>query len=55
VRTSYKSLVRKPQVKNHLEDLGVDGKITDCILNEYDDRMLNGFIYITLKTGLGFL
>lgn len=55
MRISYKSWVRKPQGKNYLEDLSVGGKIANCILNEWDDRMLNGFIYVTLKIGPGFM
>lgn len=55
MRVPYKSLVRKSQGKNHLEDRGVEGKTANCSLNEQGDRMLNGFIHVTLKTGIGFL
>jgi hypothetical protein len=55
VGISYKSVVGKPQAQNHLEDPGVDGETANRILNESGDRMLNGFIYVTLKTGLDFL
>jgi hypothetical protein len=32
VRNAYKMLVRKPEGRDHLEDLGMDGRILEWIL-----------------------
>jgi hypothetical protein len=34
MRNAYNFFIVKPERKNHLEDLGVDGKILECILGK---------------------
>jgi hypothetical protein len=33
-KNAYKILVRKPEGKNHLDDLGIDGMILEWILDK---------------------
>jgi hypothetical protein len=39
-----KILARKPEGKSHLEDLGIDGKILEWILQKEGGRVWTGFI-----------
>jgi hypothetical protein len=51
MRNPYNILVRKPEGKNHLEDLGIDGKvILKCILKKQDVRMGTKFIFLGIGT-----
>jgi hypothetical protein len=52
----YRVLVRKPEGKNHLEDLGVDGKIKlRWIFRKWDVEAWTGSIWLGIGTGGGLL
>jgi hypothetical protein len=45
-----RNLVDKPEGKNHLDDLGIDGKITlQCILKKQDGKVWVGFIWLSTE------
>jgi hypothetical protein len=47
IRTVYTVLLQNLKGRDHLEDLGVDGKTTlQWILEEQDRKVWNGFIYL---------
>jgi hypothetical protein len=53
-RDVYRFLVRKTGGQNHLEDLGVDGRITlKWILKEWDGAAWTGLICLKIATGDG--
>jgi hypothetical protein len=39
MKNAYNILIGIPEGKNHLEDLGIDGKILDWILGKKSGRM----------------
>jgi hypothetical protein len=44
------------KVRDHLEDLGVDGKIIlEWILGKYGERVWNRFVWLRTETGCGLL
>jgi hypothetical protein len=54
IRNAYKSLVGKPEGKNHSEDLGVDGSIIlKFILGKKCERVWPGFIWLRIGTAGG--
>jgi hypothetical protein len=50
MRNAYNILVGKPERKNHLEDLGVDGKISERILGKTGGRVWTGCIWLRTET-----
>jgi hypothetical protein len=47
-------LVDKPERKNHLDDLSIDGRITlQCILKNQDGKVWVRFIWLSIKTSDG--
>jgi hypothetical protein len=50
-----KSLVRKPERKRALENLGVDGKILEWVLGKWGGKLGNGFIWLRKGTSGGLL
>jgi hypothetical protein len=49
-------LILKPEVRDHLENLGVDGTIIlEWILEKYVGRVWNGFIWLWIGTSGGIL
>jgi hypothetical protein len=47
--------VDKPEGKNRLGDLGIDGKITlQCILKKQDGKVQVGFIWLSIHTYISF-
>jgi hypothetical protein len=42
VRSAHRVVVGKPEGKNHLEDIGADGKILKGIFKNYDDERGRG-------------
>jgi hypothetical protein len=51
IKNPYRILVGKPEGKNHLQDLGVDGKmILKWILQELVMRMWTGFARLRIET-----
>jgi hypothetical protein len=49
-------LVGKPEERDHLEDLCVDGRIVlKQILKKWDGRIGTGFIWLRIETRRGFL
>jgi hypothetical protein len=56
VRNSYKILVGKPEVKDHLKVLGIDGKITlKWILGKRDGKVWTGCIWLRIGSSGGTL
>jgi hypothetical protein len=52
-RSSYKSLVRKPQKeRDHWEDLGVDRKLLKCIFGKKGD-VWSGCLWLRIWTSGG--
>jgi len=46
-----RDLVDKPEGKNHLDDLGIDGRIKlQCILKKQDGKVQIGFIWLSIET-----
>jgi hypothetical protein len=44
-------LVGNPEGRDHLEDLGVDGKIIlECIIGKYSGKVWTGCIWIRIET-----
>jgi hypothetical protein len=41
--------------EEHLEDLGADGRIMECIFQKYDENARNEFMWIRIGTSDGFL
>jgi hypothetical protein len=55
-RSAYMILVGKPEERDHLEDLCVDGRIIlKRILKKWDGRIWTGFIWLRIETGRGLL
>jgi hypothetical protein len=55
-RGVYKVLVGKPEGRNHLEDLGVDGRILlRWIFRKWDVRAWTGSMWLGIETGSGLL
>jgi len=55
-RGVYKVFVGKPEGKNHLEDPGVDGRITlRWIFRKWDVRTWTGSMWLRTGTGGGHL
>jgi hypothetical protein len=56
MRSIYKTLVWKLKGRDHLEDLGVDGRIMlEWILNKYIGRMWTRFIWLRIEASARFL
>jgi hypothetical protein len=44
-------LLENLKARDHLEDLGIDGRIIlDCILEKYGRKVWNGFIQLRIQT-----
>jgi len=55
-RVVYRVLVGNPKVKNHLEELGVDGSIIlSCISRKWDVGLWTGSSWLRIGTGGGHL
>jgi hypothetical protein len=55
MRNSYRILVGKLEGKNHLQDLGIDGRIVlRWILGKYDFGLI-GFTWFRIRTDGGLL
>ena len=55
-RTVFRDLVDKPEGKNHLDDLGMDGTITlQCILKKLYGKVWVEFIWLSTGTSDGLL
>jgi hypothetical protein len=54
-RGAYRVLVGRPDGKNHLEDLGVDGRILKWIFKKWDGEAWTGLIWLRIGTGGGLL
>jgi hypothetical protein len=56
MRNAFEILVRNLEGKNHLEDLGTDGRmIQEWILGKQGEKMWTGLIWIRLGTSGRFL
>jgi hypothetical protein len=56
IRNAYNTLVGKPEGKNHLEDLGIDGKIIlEWVLMIYGGVVWNGCIWLRIGSSGGLL
>jgi hypothetical protein len=55
-RKVYKVLVGKPEVKNHLEEHGVDGRLgSEWILGSLVVGVYSGSSWLRIRTGGGLL
>jgi hypothetical protein len=53
---AYRVLVGRLEGKNHLEDLGIDGRIMlKWIFNKWDREAWTGLIWLRIGTGGGLL
>ena len=51
-RGAYRVLVGKLEGRNHVEDPGIDGRITlRCIFRKWDVRAWTGLIWVRIGTG----
>jgi len=49
-----RDLVDKPEGKNHLDDLGIDGRKTlHCTLKKQDGKVWVGFIWLSIEASDG--
>jgi hypothetical protein len=56
MRNTYNILAGKPEEKNYLDDLGVDGRIIrEWILGKSRGRVWTGFIWLRIGTSGGLL
>ena len=54
-RGAYRVFVGRPDGKNHLEDLCVDGRILKWIFKKWDGEAWTGLIWLRIGTGGGLL
>ena len=55
-RSEYRVFVGRPEGRNHLQDLGVDGRIIlKWIITKWDVEAWAGFIWLGIGTGGGRL
>jgi hypothetical protein len=55
-RGAYRILVGRPEGRDHLEDIGVDGKvIAKWIFKKWDGEPWTGLIWLRTGTGGGLL
>jgi hypothetical protein len=55
MRRTYKMLVGRSEVKEPLENLGIDGRITKLILEKWDAIIWSGRMWLRARRGFGFL
>jgi len=55
-RDAYTVLVRRPEKKSHVQEVGVDGKIIlICVLKKLDGETWTELIWLRIGTGGGLL